>query len=874
MDNQNKDIYNETVEELYKKNETSINGLTEEEAKIRLEQYGLNRLEERKKETFFTRIFKQLTSLSMIFLNFVVLFSVIISYIRNDSYIDSIIVGLISIINTILGYYQSKNADKTISKINQMFNDDVIVIREGERRKINIYNLVKGDIIELRPGDYIPCDGRIISSNSLQVNEYLLTDNSKIVEKTHDNIIGKKEISDRNNMVYSGSNVINGTATILVCETGMNTELGRIANSLLNKKEENSPLQKKINEVSTVIIYIVLIIITLMILIGFINKSDLFDILMLSILLMAAAIPEGLSSIITIILSIGMNDMVKKNILIKKMPSVETLGSIDVICSGKTNNLTKNDMEVKSIFINNNLYKELIEIPNSKMINNCIYFCNNTTKCNNEYIGNEIDIALYKYLENIKYKFNYNNQKNEEQPFDYEKKLMEVTTKIDDKEYCFIKGNPDTILTKSNKYLLNNQIQELNDEYIKEIKNIENYMCWESLEVIAFAYKEKNSEKFIFIGLIGILDPIIESTKQAIITCKKSGIEPILITGNSLNTAKSIAKEAQIIVSDDEVIDGNTIDNMTDDELANATERYKVYARINSNTKLRIVDTLKAKGLIVAMIGDGISDAAAIQKSNIGIGLGINGTDIVKEVADCIVVDNRFSSIINGIEEGRKITSNIKKVIMYIITTNIIEVLLIFIASLFNVEMFTAIQIYWINLITGTIPAIMLAFEKPTDDLMTSTLHTTKNSTSFFTPFFTMKLISGVLIKTIISLALYFYILNKTDINIANSLLFIFLIFHEFLFAFSCKNLKKNIINKNIFDNKKLTIGIILLMIFQIGILISKLGGYFIVPNIEFKYTLLTILTCIGVFVLDEMIKPIHVKLFNDYFGGNKNGQY
>ena len=619
-----------------------------------------------------------------------------------------------------------------------------------------------------------------------------------------------------------------------------------------------------------IVIYIVLTIITLMILIGIANKSDLFDILMLSILLMAAAIPEGLSSIITIILSIGMNDMIKKNILIKKMASVETLGAIDVICSGKTNNLTTNEMEVKSIYINNNVYKVTMEIPNSEMINNCIYFCNNVNKNNNEYIGNEIDIALYMYLENIKYNLDYNSQKVKEQPFDYERKVMEVVVKFNEKEYSFIKGNPDTVLSQSNKYLINDQVKDLDDNYIQEIKNIENYMCWESLEVIAFAYKENNNENFIFVGLVGILDPIIETTKNAIITCKKSGIEQILITGNSINTAKAIAKEAQIIINDDEVIDGNTIDNMTDDELASATEHYKVYARINSNTKLRIVETLQAKGLIVAMVGDGISDAAAIQKSNVGIGLGMNGTDIVKEIADCIVVDNSFSSIIDGIEESRKITSNIKKVIMYIITTNVIEVLLIFIASLFNVEMFTATQIYWINLITGTIPAIMLVFEKTDDDLMNTSLYK-RNNTSFFTPFFTIKLISGVIVKTIISLILYFYILNKTDINIANSLLFIFLVFHEFLFAFSCKDLKKNIIDKNIFDNKNLTISIVLLTILQVSILFSGLGEYFIVPNIEFKYILLTIITCVTVFIFEEMLKPIYVKLFRNYFGGNYN---
>lgn len=863
----NKVIYNETIEELYIKYKTSINGLTEEDAKIRLEKYGMNKLEEKDKESFFGKIFKQLTNMTIVFLNFIVLFSVVVSYVRNDSYIDSIIVGLISIGNTILGYYQSKNADKTILEINKMFNDDVIVIREGIRKKVNIYNLVPGDIIELKQGDYIPCDGRIIESNLFHVNEYLLTDNIKEIRKNNSNIINETEISERNNMVYSGSSVINGSAMILVCETGMNTELGKIANTLLNKKDSITPLQKKINEVSTVIIYVVLIIITLMIIIGVINKTDLFDILMLSILLMAAAIPEGLSSIIVIILSIGMNEMVKKNLLIKKMASVETLGSVDVVCAGKTNSLTKNDMKVESIYINNNLYKVGDVILNDDLFNKCIYFCNSEIADNNDYIENDIDIALCEYLKNINYEVENNNLKIEENPFDYEKKSMEVIVKVNDIEYSFVKGNPTIILNQCDKYLLNNVVIELTDYWVNEIRNIEQRMCLNSLEVIACAYRKYNDSNLTFIGLIGIIDPVVDSTIDAISICRKAGIEPILITGNSMDMAKTIAKKTGIIYSDNEIVNGKTIDNMTDDELVNAISKYKVYARINTNTKLRIVEALQAKDLVVAMVGDGVSDAMAIHKSDVGIGFGINGSDIVKEVADCIVVDNKFLSIINGIEEGRKITSNIKKIIMYIITTNVIEVLLIFIASLFNIGMFTGTQIYWISLITGTIPAIMLSFEKSDDELMN--VISKDNNFSFFTPFFTMKLISGVVLKTLISIVLYFYLLNKTDINIANSLIFIFLIFHEFLFAFSCKDLKKNIINKEIFDNNNLTLSIILLSVFQIVILISPIGEYFIVQYIELKYILLTIIVCIFVFIFEEITKPIYVKLFKDYLGGN-----
>ena len=855
--NLKKNIYNKSIEDLYKEFDTNIGGLSEKEAKLRLEKYGKNKLEERKKESAVFRYFNQFTNVTMIFLNFVVIFSVVVAYVRDESYIDSIIVAMICIINSILGYFQGKSADKAIEKLNQMFDCDVVVFRDGKKLTIDATDVVVGDIIELDVGDYVLCDGRIISQKNFEVNESALTDNSMVVSKQKGVLEGNKKIDEQSNMVFSGSNVINGSAIILVCGTGMNTELGKIANKLLNKKDKLSPLQKRIENISLVLVYIVLFLIFVMIVIGIVNKNDLFDVLVLSILLTIAAIPEGLSSVITIVLSISMMNMVKKNFLIKRMATVDTLGEINVICIGKTTNLTQNKIMVKSIFVDDKVYYDNYDRINSDIFDRCIYFCNDAKKDKNKYFGNDIDIALYKYLENINFDFSIDYDKVNEIPFDYEKKKMEVTVKVNGSNYVFVKGSPDIILRNVNKYISHGKINDYDDDYKEKVLNMEKYMSWESLEVIALAYRDdRYKDDLIFIGLVGFFDEFDNVSIKAIENCRKTGIDSILFTGNSISTAKAIALEAGLITSEDEVIDGRNIDNMTDDELYHAVEKYKVYSRITPNAKLRIIEMLKHKGMVVAMTGDGVNDAPAIQESDVGIGLGVNGSEVVKEVADCILTDNSFLGIVSGIEEGRRISLNIKKVLMYIITTNIIEVLLLFVAMLLNVEMFTAIQIYWINLVTGTVPAIMLAFEKSENEILNNN-HKNSNL-SFFTPLFIIQMVFSIIVKTIVSLILYFYFIDKTDLNIANSLLFIFLIIHEFLFSFSCRNLDKNVINKNIFANKHLSFSILLLVVFQILILCSDLGMYFIVPNIEVKYIFIVIMVSLVLFFVDELSKPLY----------------
>lgn len=858
--------YNKKVEELYKELNTNISGLTEEEASKRLEEYGENKLAERKKKSNFIIFLNQFNDLMIILLIFASVFSAVISYIQKESYADSVIILIIVIINATLSFIEEKKADKAIEELNKMFITNNNVIRDGKKEIIDVRKIVPGDIIELEAGDYVSADARIISSEALEVNESTLTGESKSIKKDNIDITEEKELYERKNMVYAGCNVTNGHAFVVVCSTAMNTELGKIGASLMNNKNELTPLQKKVNQISKVLTYIIIAIIIVMMVVGLLKKNDFFDILMLSISLAVAAIPEGMSSVITIILSLGMSEMAKRNVIIRKMASVETLGSTDIICSDKTGTITENKMQVKSIYVNNKLYTEKDNIENINLYNYCLSSCQNVTKNNDKYLGDETEVAIYKYLEEKNILINIPRVK--EYPFDSDRKMMSTINTIEGKEYSFTKGSLDSVLQNCSYYLEDNKLYNITTEYKEKIFKIEEEESEKSLRILALAYKTENTSdpehNMIFIGLIGMMDPPRISVPNAINTCKNSGIKIVMITGDSINTARAIAKSVGIIDTDEGATTGKEIDKLTDDELKEAVKKYNVYARISPSTKLRIVDALQSNGYVVAMTGDGVNDAPAIQKADIGIGMGITGTEVVKKVADCILVDDSFSTIVDGVEEGRRITSNIKKIILYLLAGNIVEVLLVFISMVLNMEMFTTLQLLWINLVTDSIPAIMLAFEKKTEDQMENTL-ANKYNESFFTPLLTAKIVIGAIIKSIVMLIIFIYFAKEADVNTAGSLLFIYLVTHELLFSFSCRNIKKSVLNKDIFSNKKLTLGVLTILIIQIIVLVTPISKYFIVPNIKINYILITIGICFIMFVLGELVKPIYTKLFKDY---------
>ena len=861
-------VYNETIDELYKRLETTERGLTDEEAQKRLLRDGENKLTEKKRKSNIALFFGQFNDFMIILLIFASIFSAVISYIRNESYVDSIIIIVIVVINAILSFIQEKKADVAIQELNKMFVTNNYVIRNGVKKSIDVRNVVVGDILELEAGDYVSADARIITSEGLEINESTLTGESKSIKKDNANINTEKELYERKNMVFAGCNVTNGHAFVVVSSTGMNTELGKIATSLIDKKSDITPLQKKVNQISKVLTYIILAIIVIMMAVGLLMKNDFFDILMLSISLAVAAIPEGMSSIITIILSLGMTAMAKRNVIIRKMASVETLGSTDIICSDKTGTITQNKMLVKSIYVNEQLYTDEDNIPNAELLMRCAKNCKNVVKNNDIYMGDETEVSIYKYLEKITNNQVYVDQRIKEYPFDSDRKMMSTINQIDNKSYSFTKGSLDSIINNCTHYILNGKMYMMSPEYRQKIFEIEKEQSAKSLRLLAFAYKFENveypEEDMIFLGLIGMMDPPRESVPNAIATCHKAGLKPIMITGDSINTAIAIAKSVNIIDTDDKAIEGKIVDKMTDDELVEAVKYYQVYARISPNTKLRIVEALQSQGYVVAMTGDGVNDAPAIQKADIGIGMGITGTEVVKKVADCILVDDSFSTIVDGVEEGRRITANIKKVILYLLAGNIVEVILVFVSMLLNMEMFTTLQLLWINLVTDSIPAIMLAFEKSDSDVMENSPSNRSNS-SFFTPFLTSKIVISAIFKSIIMIILFIYYAKTQDANIAGSLMFIYLVANELLYSLSCRNLKKSVLNKNLFDNKRLSLGVGILMIVQVIVLTTGLSKFFIVDGIGIINVLTVLGICLITFVIGELIKPIYVKLFKDY---------
>ncbi len=860
--------YNENIDELYFRLVTNADGLTDEEALKRLSKYGENKLNEEKKKSNFIVFLNQFNDIMIILLIFAATFSAIISYIRHESYFDSIVIIVIVVINAILSFIQEKKADAAISELNKMFVTNSYVIRNGKKEHVDVKNIVPGDILELEAGDYVSADARIIFSESLMVNESTLTGESRAIKKDNLDITEEKELYERKNMVYAGCNITNGHAFAVVCATGMNTELGKIATSLTNKKSDITPLQKKVNQISKVLTYIIMGIIVLMMIIGLLMKNNFFDVLMLSISLAVAAIPEGMSSVITIILSLGMSAMAKKNVIIRKMASVETLGSTDIICSDKTGTITQNKMVVKALYINNKIYKDDENIPNSEIFNIGALMCHNVKKSDDNYIGDETEIAILKYLESINFKYDLYTERLKEYPFDSDRKMMSVVTKNNDKIYSFTKGSLDSVISRCKYYLINNEVHPMTDEEKAKIYDAEKELSSKSLRLLAFAYKTddvyNSEENMIFIGLIGMMDPPRDKVSDAIYICNKAGLTPIMITGDSINTATAIGKEIGIINDDSLAIEGRYIDKLSDEDFKEAVKKYRVYARISPNTKLRIVEALQSLGYVVAMTGDGVNDAPAIQKADIGIGMGITGTEVVKKVADCILVDDSFVTIVDGVEEGRRITANIKKVILYLLAGNIVEVILVFVSLLLNMEMFTTLQLLWINLVTDSIPAIMLAFETADDDIMENK-PVNKSSTTFFTPFLNAKIIISALFKSLVMIILFIYYAKTYNANIAGSLLFIYLIANELLYSFSCRNLKHSVINKKLFDNKRLSIGVGIIVILQVIIFSTGLKQFFIVDGISIKMVLITLGICLGTSLIGEVFKPVYNKLFKDY---------
>lgn len=725
--------YLNSTKQVLEELKTSEQGLSISEVSKRLEKDGKNKLKEAEKISLFTRFIDQLKDPMVIILIIAAIISGITAAYSGESYADVIIIMAVVIINAVLGVYQESKAEAAIEALQKMSSPTSTVIRDGKEQEVKSEDLVVGDILILEAGDAIPADGRILTSASMKVEESPLTGESVPVDKHNKELeLGNSSdiaLGDRKNMVYMGTTVVYGHGTAVITGTGMDTEMGKIADAITQAKEKLTPLQVKLNQLSKVLSIGVLAICVFIFILDLwrqypnINLNGVLDTFMLAVSLAVAAIPEGLTAVVTIVLSIGVTKMSKRNAIVRKLTAVETLGSTDVICSDKTGTLTQNKMTVVDYYGGD-----------EKLLARTMALCNDA-HLNDDYEaeGEPTEAALVNYA----YKLGMEKQDMEaasprvgEAPFDSSRKLMSTIHQIDDEYFeQYTKGAPDILIAKCTTYWDGTSKQPMTEDKREEILAANKNLASQALRVLAAATKTWNElpenqspenleQDLCFIGLTGMIDPVRPEVKPAIDECKTAGIRTVMITGDHKDTAIAIAKQLGIIEDESEGITGQELNELSDEELDNQIERYSVYARVQPEHKVRIVEAWQRKGQVVAMTGDGVNDAPSIKIANIGIGMGITGTDVTKNVADMVLADDNFATIVAAVEEGRRIYNNIRKVIQFLLASNLSEVLSILTATLLGFTILRPTHLLWINLITDSIPAIALGMEEAEGDSM------------------------------------------------------------------------------------------------------------------------------------------------------------
>lgn len=847
-------------------------GLSLDEVDVRLKRDGKNKLVSGKKRSVLWKFFGQFKDLMIIILIISAIVSFVISIINNESFVDSIFIFGIVILNAVLGFIQELKADKAIESLKKMQETKIKVMRNKKIYVVNSEDIVKGDILILDAGDIVPADARIVSASSLKVDESALTGESVPVDKSVVTLDKNVPLHLRVNMIYSGTNVVYGKCQAVVCETGMNTEFGIIANSLSSDKKEITPLQNKIDGISRVLSFVIAIIIFIMFVIGIVKGMDIMEVIILSLSLAVAAIPEGLATVITIILSLGMSNLAKKKAIVRRMSSVETLGCTEVICSDKTGTITQNKMKVCEVFYDNKICG-IRDLDKNNILFKAMILDNDTLKNDEQYIGDPTEVALYESLDdylNIDDVIS-NNKRVGELPFDSDRKMMSTINENNGSLRVYTKGSFDSLIYNCSYYYEDGKICDLTNEKINQLKQIEMSESDKAYRVLAYAYKdidgefvvdEKLETDLVFVGMTAMIDPPRDDVREAIECCKKAHIKPVMITGDSLSTAKSIAREVGILDNDNEAILGSELEKMTEDELKNAVKKYSVYARVSPMNKLAIVNAWKSNSKVVAMTGDGVNDAPALKAANIGVGMGITGTEVSKGVSDIILSDDSFSTIVVAVKEGRRIFDNIRNVLVYLLTGNISEVLVVFIGMLFGIEVFLPIQLLYINLITDSIPAIALSFEREAENIMNRNIRS--SDSSFFTPFLISKIGISSVLKSLSILFVYFYSLKLYNVGVASTMAFLTLILLEMVFAYSCRNLKSGILNKNIFDNSYLNKSIVLLCVIQIIVFVTPIRGMFNIVSLNLSQILFCFLIVVVMFLFDELLKEVISNKFTD----------
>lgn len=825
-------------------------GLTKNEASKRLEQYGINQLKGKPKKSIIALFFAQLKDM----LIYVLLAAAVITIIIGE-YSDAIIILLVVILNAVIGLAQEYKAEKAVEALQKMTTPRSLVRRDGEIIEIGSEKIVPGDIIILDAGRYIPADIRLIESANLQVEESALTGESVPANKNASASLTdpKTPLGDKVNMAYMSTLVTYGRGEGVVVSTAMDTEIGKIAKILDDDKSEMTPLQRKLDELGKTLAFLAIGICLLIFVMALIQKRDIMEMLLTAISLAVAAIPEGLAAIVAIVLALGVTRMSKKNAIVKKLPAVETLGSINIICSDKTGTLTQNKMTV----VKNYTYGNLSDVsqsatdisgnPSENELIKTMVLCSDATYENNQGTGDPTEVALI-VLGNkynlMKDTLNSEHKRVSEFPFDSERKLMS-TLNIDGDGYRVnTKGAIDNLLNKCTTALVDGKVISLTDEMKDEYLKVTEEMSDSALRVLGAAYKntseiiepEDMEKDLTIIGLVGMIDPPRLEVKTSIHEAKAAGITPIMITGDHKNTALAIAKELDIADSLEQSITGAEIDEMSDEEFTNRINDYRVFARVSPEHKVKIVEAFKSQGNIVSMTGDGVNDAPSLKYADIGVAMGITGTDVAKGASDMILTDDNFSTIVHAIEEGRNIYNNIKKAVIFLLSCNLGEVIAIFFSILMNLPVpLQATQILWINLITDSLPAISLGMDPGDHDVMKNKPRNPKES--FFAGGAGFRAIIGGLLIGILSLCAFYYGLwehNYTFSNIrasigtdefknalsyARTMAFVVLAASQLFYSLSMRSATKSIFQVGLFKNKFLIGSIILGLFLQLAVI-------------------------------------------------------
>ena len=873
-----------------------IKGLSSEQVEEKRSVYGTNEIVSKNKKSIAKMILEQFQDFMIIILIIAAVISGVVGQSNGEGFTDSIIILVIVILNAVIGVIQELKAQKSLESLKNLSAPHSKVIRDGKLQDLESKYLVPGDIVVLETGDYVPADLRLIEAVNLKTQEAALTGESLPVEKTTEKI-DKEDIGigDRLNQAFSSSLVTYGRGKGIVVSIGMQTEVGKIATMLDSVDDSETPLSRRLEALGKTLGIAALVICLVIFAVGsFVHGREIFEMFMTAVSLAVAAIPEGLPAISTIVLSIGVQRMVKRNAIIRTLPSVETLGSATVICSDKTGTLTQNKMTVAKIFYNNEIFvveeKKYNVDDHLRLLMNSMILCNDTkvTKDGEEFklAGDPTETALVDLgikLNMLKTTMDDENPRVEEIPFDSERKLMSTVNNTNQGLFVYTKGGVDEILSKCSKIYLDNQEMALSAENINYIKQVNEEMAKGALRVLAMAYKrvdkvptrnEMNNleSELVYIGMVGMIDPARPEAKEAVEKCKTAGIKPVMITGDHKVTAMAIAKDIGILENESEAITGSELEKMPQEELEKNVKNYSVYARVSPEHKVRIVKAWQSQGEVVAMTGDGVNDAPALKTADIGAAMGIVGTDVAKEAADVVLTDDNFATIVSAVEEGRRIYDNILKAVQYLLSSNIGEIIVLFVATMFGwlAEPLLPIHILWINLVTDSLPALALSVDPAEKDIMKRKARKDKN---IFSKGMTFRVIyQGIMVGVLTLLAFcigcrfdFASLANPEVAMTAQTMAFAVLAMSELVHAYNVRSNKESIFKIKLKTNMVLVLATLVSLLLMVVVLgVPVLQGMFEVTELSITNWVWVILLSLAPLTIVEILKLFKINTLKD----------